>query len=246
MDVLSHIQMPKCVLKRFSDEQNRLSYYDVQKGVLSKNGHAKSINTQLGYYSESTETFLNKYIEAPFSRFLHKVHSIDFNSENPDMSVLNDDIIFLYIYSLISRSPSILSISDNYSNIWSSLNVQHQHDFAAIRGIILAKKNCFLSNFAVSLMINQTKKPLILPTIGIYSFKKKDVIHIVAPISPQLAIILIEKKLNNSKTIPLYTISDEVFLDYLNAKAFKAQQNEKNGFVVSPDLSILEDIKTSK
>ena len=68
--VKSHIQMPKCILKKFQNRNNRLFYYDVKENHIGKNGSANSINTEKGYYSKDTERYLQEKIETPFSKLL--------------------------------------------------------------------------------------------------------------------------------------------------------------------------------
>lgn len=62
--------MPKVLLKRFHNDNNRFFYYDIQKQIIGNNGTAKSINTQLGYYSQQTEDYFRDNIETPFGEVL--------------------------------------------------------------------------------------------------------------------------------------------------------------------------------
>ena len=69
-NVDSHIQMPRFLLARFENEQHKFFYYDVKKRFIGTNGHAKSTNTEYGYYPNEIEELLNNELEQPFSRIL--------------------------------------------------------------------------------------------------------------------------------------------------------------------------------
>ncbi|QUC66107.1 DUF4238 domain-containing protein [Aristaeella hokkaidonensis] len=240
MDISSHIQMPRCVLKRFEDSNHRLFYFDVQKGFIGTNGHAKTINTQVGYYSQSTEEFLKNNIEDPLSQLLLKLDKIDFNSDISILPTLDVSILYHYIYSLISRSPSLLNMFD--SNSLNSLNdsKQFQHDFIATKGFIHAKEKHLLRDFNINYMINKSPKSFILPTLGMYSFIMKRKLTLIAPLSPQLAVAFIRDR-RNPNTRNIYDITDEKIIYSFNSYAFKYQCNEKNGYIVSPNKEALNE-----
>jgi len=80
-DIQSHIQMPKLLLKRFHNDNNRFCYYDVKRGFIGTKGTAESTNTELGYYSLATEHYLRDKIETPFGKILAYIDKIDFDQE---------------------------------------------------------------------------------------------------------------------------------------------------------------------
>ena len=75
----SHIQMPRFLLSRFENEYHSFFYYDVEKGLIGTNGHAKSMNTEHGYYPDVIEKYFSNELEQPFSKFLRRVDSLDIN-----------------------------------------------------------------------------------------------------------------------------------------------------------------------
>ena len=160
--------MPKCVLKRFEGSEHRFYYYDVVKNIMGTQGHARSINTEFGYYSQATETFLNNYVEKPLSDLLKKIDSINFSQNTIMITFPQSEVILTFVYSLIARSPTISSIVDEYSIFWSLLSDRDRHDFAAVNGIILAQKKKLLSEFFPTFTINKSRKPFILPMIESY------------------------------------------------------------------------------
>ena len=74
----SHIQMPRFLLARFENECHSFFYYDVKKGFIGSNGHAKSMNTEHGYYPDEVEKLLSDEIEKPFSQVLKLKCTRDF------------------------------------------------------------------------------------------------------------------------------------------------------------------------
>ena len=52
----SHIQIPRFILDNFEDNQHLLYQLDV-KDLSIRGGHAKTLNTKVGYYSNDTEGF---------------------------------------------------------------------------------------------------------------------------------------------------------------------------------------------
>lgn len=242
----SHIQMPKCVLKRFENQNHSFYYYDVNKGVIGTNGHAKTTNTQFGYYSEKVEKYLNDNIEAPFSTVLQFVENTDFDDLGFVISPEFQYNVKSFVYALIARDPSITSKVDKYSAFWHLLSQQDQHNYAAIQGINLAQESGFFDSFIVTFSVNKTKKPFVLPMCGIYSYKLRDAIHVNLPVSPQIAITLVEPKgmpgLINDNIVAMYAVEEEIIVDRLNGWAFRTQCNASWGYVVSPEKTILEEL----
>lgn len=245
-NVNSHIQMPKCVLKRFENENHSFYYYDVEKSIIGSNGHAKSINTQLGYYSKDVEQYLNDNIEAPFSSALQFIDSTNFDEPGFCVSPEFQSNVKSFIYALIAREPKILSVVDEYSVFWDLLSEQAQHNFAAVKGTELAHEQGFFDSYVVTFSVNKTKKPFVLPMCGIYSYKLHDSIHVNLPVSPQIAITLVEpkgvSKLFNKNILNMYSIENESIVDCFNGKAFKTQCNAGWGYLVSPEKNVLEEL----
>ena len=101
----SHIQMPKVLLKRFHNDNNRFFYYDVQKQIIGYNGTAKSINTQLGYYSQQTEDYFRDNIETPFGEVLTYIEKTGIDRETFAINSSAKEIIKNFMFALISRGP---------------------------------------------------------------------------------------------------------------------------------------------
>lgn len=110
--VKSHIQMPKCILKKFQNRNNRLFYYDVKENHIGKNGLPIQSTPKMGYYSKDTERYLQEKIETPFSKLLKQLSEIDFNSESFILPPSVDICVKSYIYGLIARDPQMVLEAD--------------------------------------------------------------------------------------------------------------------------------------
>ena len=243
-NIQSHIQMPKCMLKRFENEHKRFYYYDVEQGFIGSNGHAKSINTSHGYYSQKTETFLRDYIETPFSNLLSQIDRIDFDSIPFSMPLDLDVLVKRFINALISRSPQMISETKKNSLFYQFLSVQSQHDYAAEKGIELAEQFNFFRDFFVTFAVNKTTVPFILPMCGLYNFKFNGIDTVFLPVSPQLCIALVN---NDGADLfirdgvgAMILVSDDSQATWFNKRALSSQKHAGCGYVVSPDKTSLE------
>lgn len=247
--VNSHIQMPNFMLKRFETEKHRFYYYDVKKNIIGKNGHAKSINTEYGYYDLTVEEYLCKYVEEPFSKLLSFFDGID--RENPNFFLRRQDSeqIKQFVISLCARDPSMIKEIEKHS-VYSQFipkTAQMKHDEAVIMGMNEAAKLGLLSEYRTTLTVNNTRIPFVLPICGLYSYsfggEGIKYLHTNLPISPYLAITLVHKDnatiLTNDGRIALYRVDEEIVVQRMNKWAVDAQRKMGWGYVVSPEENAL-------
>ena len=110
----SHIQMPRLLLKRFENKYHSFYYFDVKKGFIGSNGHAKSMNTEYGYYPDEVEKLLSTEIESPFSQVLKFIESLDLEKPFFTMTNTDESNIKQFLVSLMIRSPLFMdSINKN-------------------------------------------------------------------------------------------------------------------------------------
>ena len=242
--VNSHIQVPRFLLKRFENEKNFFYYYSVENAFIGNGGHSKTFYTERGYYSQTTEEYLNKYAEKPFSELLSIVDNIDFDSPAIPVSPEIDKVVKRFIYALISRSPQMVSGIHEHSLFYKYLPSQEQHDIAAEGGIELAEKLSVLGDYSVTFAYNKTAQPLVLPMCGIYNFRIHKVDTVFLPISPNLSIALVKKdgidNLIQNGAVFIFHIIDSDGITWFNRHAVSAQKRTGYGFVVSPDRATLE------
>lgn len=241
----SHIQMPRSILKRFENENHILFYYDVKDGII-KRGHSKSLYQEYGYYSNDTETFLDKYIESPLGKILKYIENTDFST--PTTTPKNmQDIVMRYIHALIARGPSMISSINQSAIFFRFLSEREQHDCVAIESFRLAQQLGLFSEYFITFMINETGIPFVLPTGGLYAFKN----IINCPITPNRAITLVKKEsseasqLLDGDTCHVFFTNRAEHIMKMNVRAFCEEINKDGQYIVAPEIEVLNASKAA-
>lgn len=237
--VYSHIQMPKLLLKRFLNEQNKFFYYDVSKKFIGKNGTAKSTNTEYGYYSIDTEHYLRDNIETPFGEILSDIDNVDFEQGCFSMPKNFTETTKNFIYALLSRDPDMLQKIKQHSTFAQFYHERTLHDYAAINVIDIAERNKLFAEYIVTFMENRTGTPFVLPIKGLFEYTLNGHSIINLPISPTRAICLVHKDHSNyliqkdgTKAMFMVNISEQI--KKINESAFLAQKRQNQGVVICP------------
>ncbi len=243
----SHIQMPKFILSRFENEKHGLYYYDIIGGYIA-HGHARTINTEKGYFSESVEKILNNVIEQPFSRLLHYIDKIDFDSIGFHLENGFEETTKSFLNALLARSPNTYNTLKKSSIFLQLLNQQSQHDLSVLTSIREAEKIDFFKDYFPTFTVNRTQTPFVLSVCGFYWFNNGKNINF--PISPQLAISLVNEeiltRLIKDDMIRMYVVNKETEVDRLNHFAYLEQKNLGYGRIVAPIKKALEEMQTGK
>ena len=248
-NINSHIQMPKSILRKFEDDTNHIYYYDVNIGKIDRST-PKSWNTELDYYDENTEKFLNKNIETPF---LKVVSFIEKNIDKLPFSIPDSCFkdIKSYFNALIARSPQLFKEAmDNSDFAKILLDEQSQHILTLFSALEEIEKKDMFGDFSFTFLQNKTEMPFVLPIMGMYSYAKADTGErkIILPITPKIAILMVENKFLNEHTHAdgtkvLYEVNDTSLVYSYNCYAVKYQQHLKYGSVVANNKQLLIDIK---
>lgn len=243
-NVNSHIQMPRFLLARFENEHHAFFYYDVEKGFIGTNGHAKSMNTEHGYYPDEIEKLLSDEIEKPFSQVLRFIESLDLEKPFFTMTSTDESNIKQFLVSLMLRSPLFLNGINRNSVFFEFFSPADQHTLAITQGIMEAEKQKVFDSFRVTFTVNKTGKPFILPISGLYTYRLNGYTHISLPVSPQMAITLIENAgipfIEKEGVTRMYLITEEKYVTELNRFAFREQCKQGYGVVISPTKEAME------
>lgn len=243
-NINSHIQMPKEILKRFHNRYNSFHYYDVVNGIIGKNGRAKSINTENGYYSKEVEQLFNKLIETPLGDFLNEIDKVDFDN---DSFVLSEEIKIVaktFAWSLISRDPTMYSAFKK-KIVHAQFMAGNLHDYAAISGMGYAEKKDMFSDYILTFLINKTDTPFVLPICGFYSYSRNKHSVIYMPITPKISICFANNSyseliLHDDGAVTFFEEFDSEKIKLLNEIAFIEQLKRKWGYVVCPERNELD------
>lgn len=236
----SHVQMPKVLLKRFQNNKNRFYYYDVVKQVIGKNGTAKSINTEIGYYSEKIEHHFRDNIETPFGTMLKYIEETGISGDTFSISSNAEQIIKNFICALVARGPDFNNKMNSEQDFWASFPLQFQHDYIAQTGLQLAVENDVFSDYIVTFMINNTSIPFVLSMDGIYNYSLNGHLIINLPIMPFVTASLIHKSytsrvVQEDGALTMFEVNRDDDIMLMNDCAFSSQLKRNWGYVVCPE-----------
>ena len=240
-NIQSHILLPKFLLKRFEDERHFLYYLGIEKDSTVKISHAKSLNTKKGYYSPEVERYLQINIENPFSKVLKVIDSADYDLNDVYIDNEMADIVKDYALSLYSRSPFAIESLNETSIYFRLFPIQDKADIAVSLSQETGTKNNIFQEYQVTIMINKTNVPFVLPLSGMYGFEKSSKKYILMPVSPKRSLVLIE----HEKKVPrkIFEIDDDSIVNFFNLKAYKHQCNQQYGYIICDRKDTLEEIK---
>lgn len=245
--VNSHIQMPKEVIKRFHNQFNLCCYYNVEGNFIGTKGTAESLNTEWGYYSIGAEHYLRDAIETPFGKVLAYIDTLDFGQNGICLNSDFEESVRNFICSLIARDPMIMREMGADGNLLSFLPEQVQHDYIAVNGYNLVKRNGFLSDYLLTFLINETEVPFVLPVGGLYNYSFKGNSAINLPISKNLALCFVHKGLEDEmvkgNSVTMLSFSDPDVIMRMNNWAFRGQKERGWGYVVCPERNELDRLK---
>lgn len=242
----SHIQMPRFLLARFENDHHSFFYYDVKKGFIGTNGHAKSMNTEHGYYPDEVEKLLSDEKEKPFSHVLKFIDSLDLEKPFFTMTHTDESNIKQFLVSLMIRSPLFMDSINKNSVFFQFFSPADQRTLAISQGIMEAEKQKVFDHYRVTFTVNKTEKPFILPISGLYSYSLNGYAHVSLPVSPQIAITLVDNAgipfVEKEGITRLYLIAEDKYVTKLNGFAFRQQCKQGYGVVISPAKEALEEL----
>lgn len=245
-NINSHIRMPKCVLKQFEDEKHFVYFWSFGEGQIKK-GHAESINTELGYYSESIEHFLRDSVETPMGSVLKFIKGIDIDS--PEFTMRDDmkRIMRRFVHALVARSTSFLEKINEESVYTQFLPKRDQHDTAVIMGIEGASKSHVFEDWEITFMENHTEIPFVLPLSGSYSFSYNGDTMFNVPITPNYAITFMHEsvahKFVTDDKMRLFQVINSQQAMRFNMFALSYEQKDCNYGIAANSRRVLEKMK---
>lgn len=244
----SHIQIPKCVLRKFTNEKQIFHKYEINTKRISK-GNPKKTGTEENYYSESMEKVLNLNLENKLPILLNFAEEIKNTKNYININDEIQDIGMLYFKSLIFRNLNFHNQVKEKSVFAQFINKTYINDFCVNYGMNENLDNYFvgtkfdkkvsLENLDITFLNNYTKIPFVLPYCGMYScdFNKKYAIFI--PLNSFCCMMLLQK--GEACNQIFYVEEDNIkLIEKMNKIAVNKQINEGNGYIICCDKNYLK------
>lgn len=217
----------------------------MKKHIIGSRGHAKSYNTIENYYSEEVERFLSESVETPLGILLRQIDTLDLTAAALPVIPNLDTAVKDYIYALLCRSPDMLKKINDHSLLFPFCEEQSRHDYSVAIGIGITRERDLLKNHSVTLAINRTSIPLLLPISGgCSSSDESPGIPPFFPVSPVAAGMLIQKSVFNQLAggrFPYILIEESEIVRKMNLNSVKEQYQRGYGTIISSERETLEE-----
>lgn len=239
----SHIQIPNCILKNFRNPiTGKVFYWDL-KNMWVRKCASSDLGTEVDYYSEEIETYLNKTVENPFYKLTQNI--IKFIESDINHIKMQSDTEFIckrYISAAIYRSrlaqnemakssttAFVFSEQENHDDlVWFSLNQPN-------------RMSPQLANYQMTVIANRTEKNFVVPCNCFYKLKSQKIECFIAPISPKCVLCFVPKNYN-LKTIEVKNIYDPEDIIQMNIKALQFEYLFSCRFVATCSETELKDL----
>lgn len=247
MAVRSHIQIPKGVLKQFSEASGRVYYLEVNTCKIGLTS-AKKLGTEYGYYSEEQEKYLNKEIESPLILLAATVREfLEQKRQTLTLSVSAEESLKKYITGAMARSELSLDAFLSASFTAAFFTPQQNHDQLVY---FSTKKNGgvteIIKDHFLVLLINKTERNFVVPRNCFYVSSSHGCECIIAPISPKCALCLFPPeyvdKIDVSKKYRLCYVENSADINKMNHRALMYEYMYNKKFVASATREELEEL----
>ena len=245
----SHIRIPESVLRNFENEKRTLYQWNFETGRITP-GRAASINTEVGYYSETIELLLSQKVETPFGNVMKFFKGI--NKEEPQFSLqqtVKDDIR-RFAHSLAVRSERMVELISTTSEHYRKLPRQKQHDVAVSLGLDEARNMGIFDDWEFTFSVNESSIPFVLPLCGSYSFSYGGDTMFSIPFAPNYAITFMPRSVAYAKyvvgeTMRLLLVPSDVKAMQFNRIALDAERKDGNKGIIASTKDVLIMLKES-
>lgn len=232
----SHKQLPKCILKNFSDHGRLFCYDGLKKKyfVTSPN----NFNTEENYYSERMERQLSQNIEQPLGVLVAVLKRV-FNSSQVLIKKNHSQTIYNYIYALLARSSNMfMSVYEN-GTFKKIVALQQIHDFTVADSFKLMQQDSFLENYKITFLFNYTDDEILLASDGYTQYQTGQEIFLIVPISPKIAFMLYQgTDIYDGKIVH----ANMEYLSRLNGITVEQQKQRGQGCVLASKKEQLEKV----
>lgn len=245
----SHIQITKSLLRNFSHRTNegeKVYYLDLLDNQI-KEEKVKKLGTELGYYSEEVEKYLNEKVENKIGDVAKRFR--DFSKQKINELIVTEEdqesIKQFFKYSMI-RSGAVIKAANKASYISSFFGGYTTNDIISFVDDSLLVSP-FMEYYA-DILINESDIEFVIPRNCFYSAMIKDKpTKYILPINPRVAFILIHNSEFDRYIVDgkyhYHQINDDDVAISCNRRALFDEKQYNNKFIVANRKKELEDLQ---
>lgn len=233
----SHITIPKCVLKNFTNPRGKIYSYDLCKKIY-REVTPSNFNTGVNYYSLQIENYWGKNIEKEVGHLIKDLKA-NFSNEKIILRGKHEKTILNYICVLLSRNTKFHADIKNCLFPQEQELEQMKNDFLAYKGFEFVQTR--FSQYYVSCMFIIDNSEFILTSDGQFCIEfengnyKQEII--IAPITTKIALCLSREKVDH-EIIPV----DKEVAKEIARFSIQSQIKHEYGCILSSDKLYLENM----
>ena len=191
MEVKSHVQMPKGLMKAFSHrtENGRCVYYLDLKNMEIKEAKINELGTIKGWYDPMSEAILAQMYESPFIQATQKLREFSQGKLTTyTFSPEVEEVFKNFIKVSMLRCNSTRTSAEK-----SSLTARFLPD--AFKGLYIPVVHATIPEFDIfngyrfNCLVNRSNLPFVAPRNCLIFCSTRDIGYVILPISPKVAIL---------------------------------------------------------
>lgn len=253
MEVKSHVQMPKGLMKAFSHrtENGRCVYYLDLKDMEIKEEKINELGTKKGLYNPMSEAILDRFYESPFFEAIQNVKKFtEGKQENLSFNQQEKEALLNFLKISIMRSNATRQKAEETSFVASIFPNAYRAVLIPTMHLVMNEIS-FLDGYHISILINRSRLRLVAPRNCVSFSFKDDILYYVLPLSPQVAILYQPDELyrllfdeNGNLCYSLAEVGDEEFIQSINLVAGINEKDFNNEFLIGAGREELEILKS--
>lgn len=253
MEVKSHVQMPKGLMKAFSHrtENGRCVYYLDLKDMEIKEEKINALGAIEGYFDKNSELILDRLYESPFFQATQNIRKFSQDKlESFSLTQEDEDAFLSFLKIALTRSKKTRESMESKSIIASVLPEVFSAQVVPTMHYVLSTTSV-LNGLRLNFLINKSKLRLVAPrNCAVYSVKDGFGYYIL-PISPYVAVLYqpeqLYQRMLSKEGNPCYALveqGEEEIIQSINLAAGKNEQFYNNEFLIGARRNELEILKS--
>lgn len=252
MEIKSHVQMPKGLMKAFSHrtENGRCVYYLDLKDMEIKEEKINELGTIKGLYDPTSEAILDRLYESPFFEAILNVKKFtDGKLETLSFNQREEEALINFLKISIMRSNATRQKAEKTSLVASIFPDVYKAALIPTMHLVMDEIP-LLNGYHINILINKSKLRLVAPRNCVAFSFKDNILYYTLPLSPQVAILYQPDELYrlsfDDKGNLCYALAeegDEEIIQSINLAAGINEKDFNNEFLIGAGREELEILK---